>query len=878
MFITDLKCEYLRQPLAVNVARPTLSWDLQSPYRCQEQSAYQIIVSSTRNLVEANHGDLWDSGKVESSRSEGIVFTGKKLLAFQCCYWVVRVWDQYGQVSLFSEPEWWEMGILDPAEWTAYWLKACEANGPLFRGDYEVQGPIKKARAYICGLGYYELYVNGQKVGDHVLDPAQTDFEKRALYVPYDITELLQNGRNAVGVCLGNGWFNQSIPFLTGPPNNICLQDMSYGEPCFSLLLRVEYLDGLIETGFSDDTWKFWPGPIVKDNVYLGEHYDARREIPNWSSVEFDYSSWHSAEVIHSPTKFLQPQNMPPIRRISTRSPIKLNSPASSVHVFDFGQNFAGWARIKVKGEPGGKVEIRFAEEVTPDGRIATDSTGTFHLKGFQEDSYTCKGGDVETWEPRFTYHGFRYAEVKSCCNCSLEEIEGVVVHSDVESSGQFVCSDPMLNRIHRAAVWSLVSNLHGVPTDCPHREKCGWLGDVHIYAEMAIYNFNMHTFLSKYLEDIQTSSCDGIPGQIAPGKRQFGYAPPDWGTAIVQIPWYLYLYYGDIESLRKHYDAMKAWTNYLTSMAKDFVIDQGFGDWCEPGSVKPIHTPVGLTSTGYFYLDAIIMFKTASILGHDQEASAWKELSSRIKESFNGHFLDKHHNTYGSQTGDSFALYLGLVPKEREGAVTLNLAKDVLENDFHHTGGITGLRHLHWTLCHFGYADVALKLLHQTTYPSLGHLFSLGATTFWETWGEKDIDDKIGARSHNHPMQAGLDAFFYQTVLGIYPSEEQPGFKHTLLRPGMFKGLKSARGYYQSLYGKIRSCWTKEGQFLNWKVELPANTSATAIIPCTNVRGVLEGERPLDQAEGIEVLRVGTTELECSLRSGKYNFRTIIH
>lgn len=852
--------------MGVDVPHPRLSWTLWCRERGQRQTAYRILVASDPQLLAREQGDLWDTGKIDSHQTCHVPYNGKPLTSLQRCYWKLRVWDGNGNPSDWSEVSWWEMGILHPDEWRAEWIAAPEAEpAPLLRRGFTVKAGVRRARAIVCGLGYYELYLNGTRVGEHVLDPAQTDYERRALYVVYDVTHLLAPGENAVGIMLGNGWYHQHIVW----------GGMSYGLPCAFFQMVLEYENGTTDLVCSDGSWKTLPGPILKNNVYAGEEYDARRELPGWSTASFDDSSCPPVQVMPSPTLQLQSQLLPPIRLVKTLQPVSLWQAQPGVWVYDMGQNFAGWARLRVSAPAGTTLTLRFAEELHPDGSIDPASTGVFATHVVQTDRYTCKGEGVEVWEPRFTYHGFRYVEMTGYpATPTLDMLEGVVVHTAVTPAGTFECSDEMLNRIHHTALWTEVSNLHGVPTDCPHRERCGWLGDAHVSAEMTIYNFEMASFWRKYLEDIETSLTEkGLPTFVAPGKRKIGEASPDWGTAIVQIPYYLYLYYGDTSVLAQHYGTMKRWVEHLQSIAQDGIVHAGLGDWCAPGSV-PGNTPIPITSTAIFYLDAVIMHKAAQLMGKTEDAKAFAQLAEQIRESFNRHFFDGEKCTYGSQTADVLALAWGLVPDGLEQAVADSLARDVMENHRgHHSTGILGLRHLFWALSEYGHGDVAMTVLHQTDYPSIGHLFSLGATTLWEWWSEPDIEQQEGPRSCNHPMQGGFDAWFFSGIAGIRPSEDAPGFQRIVLKPHLLPGLQWVRASYRSIRGLIVSEWRQEEEHLHWKMAIPANTEALVYLPTTDANTVTESGQPLAGRTDVRVHGVERKHLVVHIGSGEYRF-----
>lgn len=870
----DLKCEYVVNPIGLDRIRPRLSWTLESGGRGRRQTAYRILVSERMELLNRDQGEIWDSGKVISDRQNQIIYKGTMLQARSRYFWKVCVWDQDGNGSEWSKAAYWEMGLLKAEEWQASWIGAPapeqEKAAPLFRRDWTIDGEIITARAYICGLGYYELYMNGAKVGDRVLDPAQTDYDQRCFYVAYDITEQLNKGQNTVGVMLGNGWYHQNKVWNTSM--------MVYDKPKFIVQLLATLSDGTERLLTSDEHWRTAPGPIVADNVYAGETYDARLERTGWSSPGFADTDWKQAQRMDSPGGKLVAQIIPPIREVNTIRPTRMTNPQPGVYVYDMGQNFAGWARLKVSETEGTMVRLRFAETVDADGMVDTASTGVFATGVEQMDTYICKGCGPEIWEPRFTYHGYRYVEMTGVAGIpELGDLTGVVVHTDVEAAGVFECSDAMINQIQHAVLWTQLSNLHGVPTDCPARERCGWLGDTHVIAEMAIYNFDMAQFWSKYIQDMETSRRGGMPFDIAPGRRLCLRGVPDWSTAFIQLPWYLYLYYGDQQIVREHYSGMKLVLEQFHSRSKQWILYEGRGDWCPPRSIEPIETPVELTSTALFYYDCTIMSKMAEMLGHAEDAEKYGMWSKRIKEAFIAAFYNRDNHTFGSQTADSFALYLELLPERDAIETAASLADNVrVKHKGHHSTGIIGSRHLYGALSRYGYGDVAQTLLNQTTYPSIGHLFSKGATTLWENWEETKKNEKrnrVEHRSMNHPMQAGFGAWFYQGLAGIAPDPEQPGFKRIVLRPQIFGSLHYSRAEYRSVYGRIVSHWKRYRGTLCWDITIPPNTTAIAYFPAERADCISEGATPIADIEQVRLLGFEKGSVICEISSGSYQF-----
>ena len=506
--VARLRCEYLENPLGIDTAEPRLSWIVESKQRAQRQIAYQILVSSTEANLKANAGDLWDTGQVPSDQTIQLPYAGKPLVSHQRCFWKVRVWDKNMQGSSFSEPASWEMGLLSPQDWPGHWISlTTDTNStpaPMLRRAFTLGKHIKQARAYICGLGYYELHINGKKVGDHCLDPAYTRYDKRDLYVTYDVTDAVQSGTNAMGVILGNGWYNvQTLAvweFHKAPWR---------AAPKLYMQLRVEYADGYTETLVTDKQWKASTGPILFDSIYGGETYDARLEQPGWDTAQFDDKDWLAVEEVEAPRGKLVAQMMPPIKADEVIKPVKVTEPKPGVYVFDMGQNFAGYAELSVRGKAGTKVVMKYSERVHTNGMIdrAEIEQHVMHMdtnQQFQTDTYILKGGGRETWHSRFVYHGFQYVEVTGFPGKPrLDSLRGVFLHSAVPAEGEFECSNPLLNRIWRAARWSYLSNLEGIPTDCPHREKNGWTGDAHLAAEQGLLNFAPAPVYTKWINDL---------------------------------------------------------------------------------------------------------------------------------------------------------------------------------------------------------------------------------------------------------------------------------------------------------------------------------------------------------------------------------------
>lgn len=810
---TSLLCEYVSSPLGIDVILPRFSWVLEHSERGQLQSAYQVLVASSQENLDVENGDKWDSGKVASKESTNVIYRGSDLQSGKTYYWKVRIWDKDEKMSPWGKVATFEMGLLNPDDWKGEWIEG----GNLFRKKFVIDKDITRARFYVSGLGYYELRINGEKIGDSVLDPGWTDYKKRILYSTYDVSEYLKKGENAVGIMLGNGRYVKAYGY--GPAKAI-------------FQLNIEFTDGTGESIVTDDTWKTAQGPILSNDIYNGEVYDARLEEPDWDTPFYDDSDWDEARIADEPGgKLVSQASFPPIKVTKIIQPIEITNPQCQVYVYDFGQNLTGWVRLCLSGPRGTKVNLRYAELLQEDGML-----NIVPNRGAKAtDTYVLKGEGREVYEPRFTYHGFRYVEVTGFPGTpTLESIEGRVVHSAVEPIGGFVCSNPLVNSIHKNILWGQLSNLMSIPTDCPQRdERMGWMGDAQLVAEEAIYNFGMVGFYTKWLEDISDSqSEDGsVPDVVPPYYSHLWPADPAWGTACVIIPWYLYQYYGDKRVLEKCYSGMKRWVEFLAGKATDYILSYSkYGDWCPPAHIKPVDTPGELTSTWYYYHDALILSKIAHILGKSAEVKKYSQLSDKIKEAFNKKFLKDDHYATGSQTCNVLPLFLDMVPEDKKEVVLKNLIDDiVVTHGSHLNTGIVGTRYILDVLTKYGQADLAYKLAVQTTYPGWGYMLREGATTLWERW-EYLADG--GMNSHNHIMFGSIDAWFYKVLAGINIDPASPGFRRVVIKPHIVGDLDYVSASIKTMRGMVYSSWKKSDHSLTLSLTLPVNSQAKVSVP----------------------------------------------
>ena len=832
----------------------TFSWKLKSKTNNWTQGAYQILVSTSEKNINNNIGDYWDTGEILSNEQLYIKYAGKAFATGEKYYWKVRVWEKNGKSFKWSSAESFDLPLIYPQNWKAHWITSeykNESPMPLLRKAFKLKDnhKIVSARLYICGLGYYEVYLNGSKIGDRVLEPAQTNYDDYAFYTSYDIpvTEIKQE--NYLGIMLGNGWFNQCL---------VWSPSMSYGHPIAIAQLILKYKDEISDTICTDDSWKWKDGPVTFNNIYAGEIYDANLEVADWCKVGSDDNGW---KPVKYPTIFppkIVEQLVEPIKKMEVILAKRILFPSKNICVFDFGQNFAGWARLKIKGQKGQKITLRFSEEISQDNNIDPTSTGVFATKYVQTDQYICKGDGTEIWEPHFTYHGFRFVEVSGLeKKPDIDLLTGVVVYSSMKKSGEFNCSDPQINKLHDLALWTIKSNVHGIPTDCPHRERCGWTGDAHSIATTLIRNFDSRFFLTKYLYDLRSSAREskkelyfgvnfndrsmvtkpaGIPTMIVPGKRTSGIASPDWGTATTQIPWNLYQYYGDTNILREFYPDMKTWVDYISEKFPDYIVMHGLGDWFPTGGNKMIDCPVPLSSTAFHYLDLSILTKTAYLFGYNSDALYYSKRLEKVKEKFNQQFFDSNKNTYGSQTANSMAIQFGLVPDGKIHEVVQTIVQDITNrsNNFIQTG-IFGLGRIFPALAENGAEDLAFSIFTKTGNHSFANMWEkFDATTLWEVLPVDDMLSNVdlNRRSHSHPMNSGYDEWFFRGIAGIHQDEKSSGFKNIVFRPYFTLKLKNASGSYESPYGTIVSKWKWEDKTFLWEIQIPANCSADIYIP----------------------------------------------
>jgi alpha-L-rhamnosidase len=863
---TGLKCEYLSDPLGIDVLQPRFAWVPNHADRGEKQTAYEILVSTSADGLSRNQGDQWDSGRTASSDSIQVAYNGRPLGSGRTYYWKVRYWDSQGRASNYSAPATFEMGLLSPREWHGQWIK-----GHQLRKSFHVDGRVLRARLYVTALGYCEVQLNGERVGDNVLDPAWTDFHKRALYATYDVTHQLQSGENAVGALLGGGWATLGTGTLGGKPY--------YAEPALLLQLTVELADGRRISVASDESWKTTDGPVISDNVYDGEVYDSRRESPGWDRPGFDDSSWHPAQAMTGWTGALSAQMMPPIRVVDSLIPVKLMNPKPGVYVYDLGQNISGWAQLRVSGPRGMAVTLRFSEVAYPDSRIDTENL----REAKQRDIYILRGGGPEVFEPHFTYHGFRYIEVTGFPGApSLDSIRGRVIHSAVETIGSFTASKPILNDLQRLIRWTQLNNLMSIPTDCNQRdEREGWMGDAQLSAEEAMMNFDMAAFYTNFVRDMRDDQApDGTLSETVPEKFGNRPADPAWGTAYPLICWYMWQQYGDRRILQENYDGLKKYVEFLRSRAPDSVLRFNLnGDW-----IATVETPGEVISDAYYFYDVTILSSIAGVLGKADDEQSYAHLAGQIKEAFNRSFFDAKSGQYagGTQTANAMALFLGLVPEKDIGNASFYLERDLLDHHNNHlTTGIIGTKYLFPALTATGRSDMAYDLAVQTTYPSWGYMIEKGATTTWELWQD---NNRPAMNSHDHPALASVGAWLYRALGGI---DQQPGsasYSHLRIAPQIVKDLQWASASIDTFRGLVSCSWARDEGETAVQVTVPANADAEVLIPedlqaaesklLEGGRAIWENGRYVSGDEGVLDVRKDGHTFRVRVGSGSYAFQ----
>jgi alpha-L-rhamnosidase len=872
-----LRCELAENPLGVDRAHPRLSWIVESNDRGQRQTAYRILVASSPESLASDHGDLWDSGRVDSDDTLHIPYNGAELGSSQRAFWKVRSWDPNGRPSAWSEPAQWTMGVLRDGDWHgAKWIVAPWATEALLlRRDFAVKPGLKRAIIHICGLGQFELSLNGRKVGENLLSPGWTKYNKTCLYETHDVKDMLREGENAVGLALGDGMYH------TERRNRFSKFQGSFGPQRAFGQIELEYADGSREFVVTDEAWRVKAGPVTYNDVYGGEDYDARQLPHGWDEPGFDDNAWTQAVELVRPSGALRglSASVPPLRAIERIKPAAINKLRPTQHIIDLGQNASYMPWIRVTGPAGSTIRLTHAEVLHDDGTINRDTCGGNRGPAYWQ--YTKATDGEETWFPQFFYVGCRYLQLDMLPAeeggelPQLEEIEGVVVHSIAEPVGEFECSNELLNRIHQLVRWAQRSNMVSVLTDCPHREKLGWLEQYHLNGPSIRYEFDVPRIFVKGMRDMADSqTAEGLIPNIAPEYTVFDgtfRAAAEWGAAFLLVPWQQYEFTGDKSLLAEYYPQMQRYMEYLAARADGHIIDEGLGDWYDVGPERSgvsQWTPPPITATAFYFNDARLMAQIATLLDKPEDAARYAKLAEEIRAAWLAKFRNDD-GTYAteSQCANSLALVMQLAEPSDRAAALASIIADIDQRGTAVTAGDVGFRYLLLALAEGGRSDVIYKLINQDDKPGYGYQLKQGATSLTEAW------DANHNSSHNHFMLGQIIEWYYRYLVGIDLDPEAPGFKRIVIRPTPVGDIAWARGSYDSIRGKIACHWLRDGDGFALSVTIPANATATLHVPTKDAQGITESGRPASTAPGVEFQRVEGDSAVFRIGSGSYEF-----
>ena len=882
--VHGLKTEYYTDPVGIGNNNPRLSWIVASNVQNTLQQSFQIQVADSRHSLESGNL-LWDTDKIDSDVSIHHSYNGPELQSGQRYYWRVRIWDNHDNISPWSEFSFWEIGLLKAEDWQASWIEpdleedtSKSEPSPMLRSEFETGGKIVSARAYVTSHGLYEIYINGRRVGQEYFTPGWTSFNKRLQYQTYDITNYLQDGKNAVGVYLGDGWYRGFIGW--GDQRNY------YGNK-LALLAQIEitYDNGTRQIFGTGKEWRSSTGPIIKSDIYNGETYDARLEKQGWTMPGYDDRNWQGViEAVHGKEKLIA-REAPPVLKIQELKPVDIFTTPEGDKVVDMGQNMIGWVRLRVRGQPGTKVTLRHAEVLDREGNFYTDNLRS----AAQTNTYILKGEGVEIWEPRFTFQGFRYLAVDGYPGTlTPDDITGVVLHSEMEPTGHFQSSNPLINQLQHNIVWGQKGNFLDVPTDCPQRdERMGWTGDIQVFANTANINMNTGGFLTRWLGDLEADQKEsGSVPHVVPhvlGDNHFGSA--GWGDAALIVPWSLYRYYGDTGILEKQYVSMKSWVDYIRDRAagndKKYLWDTdfSFGDWLSYSTASNAHYPGAYTdfrmiATIYFARSADLLRRTAGVLGKVDDVIEYSGLFENIKYAFRNEYLTPGGRLMSdSQTSYLLALAFDLLPEDMRAVAAERLVEDVKSRG-HLTTGFLGTPLLNPILSSYGHNQIAYDLLLRERFPSWLYPVTMGATTIWERWDGIKPDGTFqseGMNSFNHYAYGAIGEWLYEYVSGIRPVS--PGYKTIAIEPMPGGGFTHARSLINSIHGRIESSWEFEGNKFILTVEIPANTSALVRLPHVLIDQI--GGNGADPANnpGVTMIIQENDNVLVGLGSGRYTF-----
>ena len=899
--VVGLRCDRLTDPLGVDSAHPQLSWRAEAGQgvRDKKQSAYQILAAASKQALNAESDLLWDSGKQAMSSSPMVEYLGDGFAPGARVYWKVRVWDEADVASPWSDVSTWEFGLLDRSNWKASWIQRPPAydhaddeahfaprQSPIFRKEFALAKKIASARAYVTGLGYYEFSINGERIGDHRLDPAWTDYRKRVFYSVYDVTDAVQRGDNAIGIMLGNGWMNPLPLKMWG---HIEIRDALYtGEPRCIAQVVVTYDDGTSETIVTDPSWKWHDGPVGLNSVYTGEIELGPARVPGWDKPGLDDAAWNAVQIADAPPGKLIAQAMQPILQTRELVAKTITEPTPGAFIIDFGENITGVASLRVNGAANTTVSLRYGELLNADGTLNAMTTVAGQIKNkpveagsnkpstaWQKDQYVLRGEGTETFTPRLTFHGFRSVGVTGLSERPTKKtLRALVMHSDVPSAGEFACSNELFNQIQEITRRTFLNNIVGVQSDCPHREKFGYGGDIVASSEAFLLNFDMNAFYAKAVDDLadaqrpnggftETAPFVGISDEGLGDKA----GPIGWGTAHPLLLWQLSQYYGENKFIADHYPEIAPWIALLTANAKDGILDNGISD-----HESLVEKPRPLTGTAFYAFNADLASRLAVRIGNSDDASRYSDLSKSVEAAFNKTFLNTDTGAYftGTQACQAFALYFDYAPADMREKVIDTLVQDIQSaHSGHLTTGIFGTKYMLDALSRYGRHDVAAEMVNKRDFPGWGHMIENGATTLWEHWEFSD-----NTFSHNHPMFGSVSEWMIKHVAGIRPADDAMGFNRIVIAPQTSgAGITWAKAHYDSVRGRVACDWKKQDDgTLRVVVEIPVDATATVILPAAQNAAIAESGNVLESTDPRIVAR-NTKSVQLKVGSGTYTF-----
>ncbi len=890
--IYETSCNGERESIGIDKMPISFSWKTASEKRGFIQSAYRILVADSREKLDADNGNVWDSGKRRTRESVMVKYEGAPLKSSTRYYWKVKIWDENRKASEWSQTESFVTGMFSQEDWKgSEWIALENDNSdknlipgihspevqskignrmvgnykiPVFRKSISVKKEISQAIAHISGVGHFDFFINGNKAGDNFLDAGWTQYSKTVLYETFDITSMLKNGENALSVMLGNGFYNV-------PRERYFKQLISYGAPKLRAYIVITYNDGSSDTIVTDRSWKTCSGPITYSSIYGGEDFDARILPESWKQVGFDDSRWNTPVITSFHARMVHQQS-PPLKVRDVLPTVRKYKNSKGNWIFDFGQNFSGIIKLKVKGENGQHLVINPGELLNSDSTVNQNASGgPYYWK------YTLNGKGEETWQPQFTYYGFRYVEVSGDADMESLEVTGLHTTSSAVESGHFSCSLPMFNKTYNLIDWAIRSNMASILTDCPHREKLGWLEVAHLMMYSMNYRYQLDGLYRKIMNDMRDSqTSNGTIPSIAPEYVRFagGFEDsPEWGSAFIILPWYVYRWYGDTDLMAEYYQDMKKYLDYLSSRSEGGIIQYGLGDWYDLGPKNPGYaqlTSNGVTATAMFFYNATIMQKVADILGYEDDKKNFAELAEKIKKAYNSKFYNTEGKYYdrNSQTANAISLYFGLVEESEREAVYKNLVKDIRDRNYALTSGDIGYRYLLQALEDNGDSEIIYKMNTKYDTPGYGWQLAYGATALTESW------QAYGFVSNNHCMLGHLMEWFFSGLGGIRQDDESNGYRKAVIYPQMVDGVNQASTSYESPYGNIVCRWSKSNDGIEVEAEIPANTEADIILPASNLNMISESGLQLEKANirKAEIAEDGM-HIKINVLSGHYRF-----